>query len=758
METNNMLNKQIEKYLSSASGLPFFYSVSESEYVETISQLNQAGVESVYISDFCKNGDRNPRISDIIDFFRTADVDYKTNKYVLLGLGDYLALHGNEEAISTLREFKNKTLGNARVILLLKYVDIQIKELISEDIRLRERVLFGNMEDSHTSIMIIPYDMSSTAFTVYNGMKSLLKGMASGDSGSLYVKTVMQWENSILPVITIKDSYSLIRRIFPLFEIAQDYGTEWQWNQLLKELQKNDLSFEKVFSRHNFTIDDVSSDIEKAFGYEYNNWLYFIFLKINEKKIGSQYLRYVLNNTNKYELFKEKLLTAIIAIPVDSPLFGLYYKERKAIVKRLDEADISLFVSENAIDPSNGICRLTDNTTIEKQAIISWISNNGIVPELEQVYPALFHYLENYTFDCGAYSSVLTKYFSEYKRQKVLNRLSDGFEEKAHEQSLLYAHLDTRENIISKIEDKGSCLLVWIDALGVEYLSIIQWIAKDKGLSLNTHIARADLPTITSVNKGFFDSWEYDKIKISELDDIKHKEKGGFDNIKCSLPIHLANELDVIQKEVKDVAARLLNHKYKKIIIASDHGASRLAVLSQHEEKYYTDTKGEHSGRCCKYFDDYDIDNSIAENGYIILTDYGRFKGSRAANVEVHGGATLEETVVPLIELTLKSGFDTEVRLINSDDIKVDRKNGVAIQLYISDIKNSGNLGLTIKGKRYSPNTVIDEHHYMFILSDIKRSGRYNADVYDGQDVIGKIVINVKGAVGSSNSDFDDLF
>lgn len=99
-----------------------------------------------------------------------------------------------------------------------------------------------------------------------------------------------------------------------------------------------------------------------------------------------------------------------------------------------------------------------------------------------------------------------------------------------------------------------------------------------------------------------------------------------------------------------------------------------MAVLSQHEEKYFTDTKGEHSGRCCKYFDDYDIDNSISENGYIVLTDYGRFKGSRAANVEVHGGATLEETVVPLIEFTLKSGADTEIRLINSNDIKVDRK------------------------------------------------------------------------------------
>lgn len=381
-----------------------------------------------------------------------------------------------------------------------------------------------------------------------------------------------------------------------------------------------------------------------------------------------------MQNTKQQEGFKKAVLNAIISVPVNSPCFYSYYNERKRIVRDFEDADISLFVSENAIEPSNGICRLTDNTTVEKQEIIKWVANNGVIPELEYIYPALFYYLKDYSFECGANSSVFTEYFNEYKQQKVLNKLFDGFEAKAHKLSLLYAHLDTRENIISKIDDKDSCRLVWIDALGVEYLSLIQWLAREKGLSVTTHIVRSDLPTITSINKGFYDSWSGDKEKISELDEIKHKEKGGFDNNNCRLPIHLANELDVIQKAIRDIAAKLINHKYKKIIIASDHGASRLAVLSQHEEKYFTDTKGEHSGRCCKYFDDYDIDNSISENGYIVLTDYGRFKGSRAANVEVHGGATLEETVVPLIEFTLKSGADTEIRLINSNDIKVDRK------------------------------------------------------------------------------------
>lgn len=756
METNNMLNKQIEKYLSTASGLPFFYSVSEEEYMDALSLLNQAGVESINISDFCKNDDKNPSLSDVVDFFRTADVDYKTNKYVLLGLGDYLALRGKEEAISVLRDLKNKTLGNARVILLLKYVDSQVKELITEDIRMRERVLIGKAKESHTSIEVVPYDVASVV--VYNGIKNLLQGMANGASGTLFVKTSMQWEDSILPVTLIKDSYSIIKRFLPSFDIPKEYGSDSQWGELLGELQKNEFSINKVFAKHHFSVGNISTDIEKAFGCEYRNWLYFVFLKNNERNLANQYLQFVLQNTKQQEEFKKTLLNAIISVSVNSPWFYSYYNERKRIVRDFEDADISLFVSENAIEPSNGICRLTDNTTVEKQEIIKWVANNGVIPELEYIYPALFYYLKDYSFECGANSSVFTEYFNEYKQQKVLNKLFDGFEAKAHKLSLLYAHLDTRENIISKIDDKDSCRLVWIDALGVEYLSLIQWLAREKGLSVTTHIVRSDLPTITSINKGFYDSWSGDKEKISELDEIKHKEKGGFDNNNCRLPIHLANELDVIQKAIRDIAAKLINHKYKKIIIASDHGASRLAVLSQHEEKYFTDTKGEHSGRCCKYFDDYDIDNSISENGYIVLTDYGRFKGSRAANVEVHGGATLEETVVPLIEFTLKSGADTEIRLINSNDIKVDRKKGVTIQLYISDIKKSNNLGLMIKGKRYPQCTILDEHHYLFELPDIKRSGRYEVEVYEGEDIIGKVVVNVKGAVGSSNNDFDDLF
>lgn len=156
------------------------------------------------------------------------------------------------------------------------------------------------------------------------------------------------------------------------------------------------------------------------------------------------------------------------------------------------------------------------------------------------------------------------------------------------------------------------------------------------------------------------------KYKEERLDDIKHHDKGGYFFTTDETPIHLASELQVIRDAVDRAAMELALHTCKSFVIASDHGASRLAVIKKQFEKYETDTQGEHSGRCCKKFDGCDLENVEEENGYIILKDYGRFKGGRKANVEVHGGASLEEIIVPVITLTLKSQAEILIIVTNN--------------------------------------------------------------------------------------------
>jgi hypothetical protein len=272
-------------------------------------------------------------------------------------------------------------------------------------------------------------------------------------------------------------------------------------------------------------------------------------------------------------------------------------------------------------------------------------------------------------------------------------------------------------------------------------------------LSIRVSIARAELPTITSINRGFFDTWQGRKEKNDELDDTKHGDSGGYNFTDNELPIHLAKELDIITAMIDKAATELAFRRCKRILIVSDHGASRLAVLRRKEEKYDTDTMGEHSGRCCKLFQPYDLPFAAEENGYLVLADYGRFKGSRAANVEVHGGASLEEVVVPVIELSLKDGSVT-VKLVE-ETVTVDFRTGTEIKLFFNSPVQ--NISAVLNGKRYSASQ-IDVNHCSVKLPDTKRAGDYPADIYAGDNLIGTIMIKAQGKTGKVNDAFDDLF
>jgi len=215
----------------------------------------------------------------------------------------------------------------------------------------------------------------------------------------------------------------------------------------------------------------------------------------------------------------------------------------------------------------------------------------------------------------------------------------------------------------------------------------------------------------------------------------------------------LAGELEVIKDVIENAATALHSRKYNSFLIVSDHGASRLAVLRSKEEKYDTDTQGKHSGRCCKTFEGYDLPFAAEENGYIVLADYGRFKGSRAANVEVHGGASLEEVVIPIIELTLKDKQIT-VEVVNKT-VFLEFKKEVTIELFftapVSDVS------VRLGSDRYSAES-IEDRRFRVLLSEIKKADHYTAEVYSGDTWIGKVAFKVQSKIAQKNEEFDNFF
>ena len=87
-----MLCEEVQNYISTVKGLPFFYVTGDEDYNSVLENFKQESISIVRMSDFCNKDDKFPSVDDLVDYFRTSDVDYRNNKFVVVGLGEYLRL------------------------------------------------------------------------------------------------------------------------------------------------------------------------------------------------------------------------------------------------------------------------------------------------------------------------------------------------------------------------------------------------------------------------------------------------------------------------------------------------------------------------------------------------------------------------------------------------------------------------------------------------------------------------------------------
>ena len=212
-----MLCSAVLNYIATAKGLPFFYVVGDDKYSATLDELSQLGLIIDRASDFCPKEDKLPNVDDIIDHFRTLDVDYKQNKHVLVGLGEFLALKGAAVAEKELRRLKNATLGSARVVVLLRCVTTQVFDLANEDRRLAQqgRIYVDDSPLSGIGLTCIKYAVDDS---VVSGIKGFLRLCEDGATGTIGVNTAMQFPAATLPVSSINSAYAAIRK-----ELSTDF-------------------------------------------------------------------------------------------------------------------------------------------------------------------------------------------------------------------------------------------------------------------------------------------------------------------------------------------------------------------------------------------------------------------------------------------------------------------------------------------------------------------------------------------------------
>jgi hypothetical protein len=469
-------------------------------------------------------------------------------------------------------------------------------------------------------------------------------------------------------------------------------------------------------------------------------WLYFIAVKLEPQKIHNDYLRRVAEVSQSAEEFIENVLNYLLQIPINAQDFWTLYQSRRELLQNNNfyETKVTDYV---LLAREKGIHYLTDNTLTERQAVIEIVSQTRALQEdvLQKIYPALFAYLQR----TEIVNEEITEYFQQYKEQKLFNELRQDFLEQVRNfaSSRPYNSLPTRNELVQRITPAKKCLY-FVDALGVEFTALIREVANKHGLSASIEIGRADLPTITSHNKRFYEEWDGGKKPIiRELDNIKHG------NGKTRTPVYFAEEFDIIERILKDIKFDLQSKKYEQIVLVSDHGASRLAVL--HKQELQVASKGEHSGRCCPAGESSDIKeihNVTTENGYWVLADYSRFKGSRAAAVEVHGGATLEEVIVPVITLTLAKNEQVKIQLV-SNNLTYRPKQSLVLTLILNTPFDK--VVIRLNEEKYDGEK-IEDRKFRIALSNIK-TGKYTAEVFGDGNSIGNITFTVQSPAATEN-------
>ncbi len=582
---------------------------------------------------------------------------------------------------------------------------------------------------------------------VISGIHNIPDAIETKVIHSLAVKTQKGKESfphAQFRIVQEKSAYDVLCRMdASTCSLKEEWGTQEQWKYALQMFDA-DQNWIDVFQKKFHVSANLDRMLQDLTGEaDETDWLYFIALKL----LGASnrpYLQYVMNHSASFEEMISGIVRDLLDYQPEDEGFWKVYDERIKLLQSVEVSD-ELFIDYCKLVPikrEKGIYYLTDRSDEENTVLLQlleqyWTSydRHSLKEVLSHTNPSLAAYLNTYDFK----NDLLNEYFTQYTWQKLTNHLSPEFEKLVEEQA------EKREyNVI--LAPRASCIediprrkthAFFVDAMGVEFMGYITERCRELNLKADVRICRAEIPTITSQNKEFLEYFKQNGImyaNVKELDTYKHSGENDYDYSLTKLPLHLPKELDVIKDVLNKSRVYLLREQFDQIVLISDHGASRLAVIREHDLTVDVNAKGTHGGRVCSFSDNItSITKAVASDNhqYYVIANYDRFKGGRRPSVETHGGATLEELTVPIIVLT---AMTRKVEIfLETTTIESDIKHPPIIKFY--SITKLNNITVKIMEKEY-PVTMADEKSFSVTMDKRTRKGTYKASVFSNGNVV----------------------
>ena len=720
----------------------------------------------VFVHDYCGKG-----LPQIDALFR--DVK-KKGCFVVIGLSSYVMLLGKKRAEELMARLQELSVAGHVIVLLSHMKEIRLSRM-QQDQHLSYRVLL--LEGDPTplpSIYLASPEENSFGQLVLPNIQALLEKLEQydpvGGETSFAVRTSLHKEvfsESMYSIRSSKGIYKELLRAFPVLkgDLEESWGTKEDWERFAQEW-KECLSWGALAEKH-FGIDaHFSAILEREYEQAdtYETWLYWLLLKVQGASEDA-YLSYALGKSRHWQDLWEHIFLSLSSLSFQMREFEKYCEGRKRLLEgqTIPATWVSEYQDAIAQKGRDAIWYLFAGTAWEEKMLFQCLADYDYTKEevmgvLKTHFPDLFAYMKSFTFTMHQkvperLVPLLTKYFDDYKWQKLMNHLTPDFKAQVNTlaEHRVYNQFPIRSLALSQMK-KENTMMYFVDALGVEYLSYISEKCKTYGLLLSIQVVHGELPSITSQNTEFMNPGV---INIKDLDEKKH-ESQTYNYEKQKIPLHLVAELKAIDGVLQTIRDGLLMKEMKSAIIISDHGATRLAVLNDEEygaEFIVGESKGQHSGRCCQVEEDPGIPFAAYENGYAVLANYMRFKGSRKADVEVHGGATLEETLVPLLQISLKPKdpmVEFQPALVQL------RKKEVGELLLVTNF-DMADPYIIVNGKIYRGKLDTHRRRAIIPLPDMKRTHDYMADIYDGDTLLKEqVAFHVKKEVAKDN--LGDIF
>lgn len=745
------------------------------QYCELLSELKKiSDIRIVQVSELFSNADVMPRFENL------KAPQYQNQWVILTGISEYLRLFSKKEQLdrrfASLWSYQAPASSTGRIIIPLWGCEAQwFDSALNLTGDLRQQDFYYDCSDPDELEQKMNLMILSGVFEKYVAKLDALQGnlkIGLQDWFDYWTDPSADQENFVLltkrcnSIVTtngnvsihvVADTLALIKEHMPGANIlTADNCTADMQNILLDYALKGmalDAALLKILNVSIFSGVDIMGKWKNM----PESHKRFVELWLNMHPEDS-YTNHCFRNARNIGEIPDAIMLEIFNVRQDKPEWVDEYHQLMSVMaiepdeRFFDELD-KIPVYETRLD------FVTGNSKKERIYLIrmvgKWMKVDyeqvSASTKLRQIYPELFFYLDHTIHQKDV---DIKGYMSRYKAHKLENTLPEdddvyfaGFQTDVY---------DNRYSILADNVDSDTVIL-WIDALGVEWLPLLNWSITENcdGTISSISVGQAALPTETCFND-LWNSMDTPYRKLDKLDKLAHKGVIDEPDYYACIEEQLSFVAGV-HKQIND-----LLKEHHRVIVTGDHGTSRLAARFFHVKDGFSAPKNAtvcSHGRYCKVAESvgYAITNTRMfkrADGmqYIVYTNYDHFKQSgfaagedddNAIYGEVHGGATPEEMLVPII--VIDSNIDTPLSgTWEKNSVKIFMKKA---RLSLSFNKPVQKLQVKVAGIDADVASTDGGNRWSVTIPGIK-DGTYTAHVLANNTIVEMPVITILSALG----------